>query len=420
MRKLLVLLAVFALVVAFTVPAIADERLKVSGGVRVRAWDKDNYDDMDSDDKADDLAYWDQRFRLGGTINVAEGISGHFRVDLSEDKWGSDNFDGTRYDANSELQVDRAYMQIDQNMYTIKAGQLYQGLGNSIAVDQNKTGFTVDLKLPVKLTVMHAKFNEGGAFNDEEDGVATVEAPYSLDTTTGEIEGTAGTAASAEDEDFYALNAAFGAGPLSLNVFYAMLDNKKAEDSKTVIGVQAKTTLGGIALNVELNMFGGSDDATDTDYIGTQLYANAEMGVAENVKVGADLFYAQGTDAAGEEQLTYVSDWGSFSKDDRGPLETDINAYDEFDPAGASAGVMGFGLYVGYTVIEPLLLQAHVGSFSPQEDVGVDSITSMNISATYTLATNTTLAVQYNNTAFSADDDTDAATCMTMRFQLNF
>jgi len=85
MRKLLVLLTAVALVVAFTVPAMAaeKERLQLSGTMRVRAWDMNNYSDWDDDNDADKISYWDQRFRLGATINVAEGVSAHLRFDFS-------------------------------------------------------------------------------------------------------------------------------------------------------------------------------------------------------------------------------------------------------------------------------------------------------------------------------------------------
>jgi hypothetical protein len=397
MRKLLVLLLAVALVVAFTVPAMAaeKERLKLSGTMRVRAWDMNNYDDWDSDNKADEESYWDQRFRLAATINAAEGVSGHLRFDFAEDDWGSDNWGGSRYDETSELQVDRAYLQVDKGMFKVKAGQLYQGLGNSIVVDQNATGVTVDLKLPVKLTLMYAKFSENGANTD-------------VDAT--------------DDTDFYALNAGFKAGSLALDVFYASLDNKATEDSKNVMGARAKGAMGPVNLNVELGLFGGSNDTTSIDYIGQQLYGNVEMAAAENLKVGADIFYATGTEDANEDQLTELSDFGSFVKADRGAFETDIGPLprNEFDPGGEDGGVTGFGIYANYTATESLLLQAHVGYFTPQEDVDLDNVTVFNLTATYTLAPGTTLAAGYNQTAPDADGNPDSASLMAMRFQIAF
>ncbi|MCK4787171.1 MAG: hypothetical protein KAV87_25655, partial [Desulfobacteraceae bacterium] len=255
------------------------------------------------------------------------------------------------------------------------------------------TGVTVDLKLPVKLTLMYAKFSENTAYTD-------------VDAT--------------DDTDFYALNAGFKAGSLALDVFYAMSDDKAAEDSKNVMGARAKGAMGPVNLNVELGLFGGSNDTAGIDYMGQQLYGNVEMAAAENLKVGADLFYATGTEDDNEAQLAQLSDFGSFSKDDRGAFETDINTFNEFDPDGDNGGVTGFGIYANYTATESLLLQAHVGYFTPQEDVDLDKVTVFNLTATYTLAPGTTLAAGYNQTAPDADGDPDSASLMAMRFQIAF
>jgi hypothetical protein len=405
MRKLFIVVTAVVFVCAFTLPALAQERLEdrvkcleqeikrlqLSGAMRVEAWSKDNFSDYDSDNDGDEQTYWDQRFRLGGCINVAEGLSGHFRVDLAEQRWGMD-FDGTRFRDASELQVDRAYLQIKQKMYDLKAGLIYQGLGNKIAVDQNKTGFTLDLKLPVKLTLMYAKWDENDSLTDQD---------------------------ATDDQDFYAANAGFKAGPLALNAFIAMLDEKAAEDSRNVIGVQGKGALGKVALNLELNLFGGSNDTTEVDYMGTQFYGNAEIAISEPLKVGADFFYAAGTDADDEQQLTFISDWGSFALDDRGALNTFVNAYDEFDPSGESGGSTGFGLYADYAVMKSLLLQAAVAYFTPQEEVSWDSVTSLNVSAKYKFLPNTSVKLHYNNTAPDAED-ADSATAMIAFLQMDF
>ena len=399
MRKLLVLLTAVALLVAFTVPAMAaeKERLQLKGTMRVRAWDKVNYSDWDSNNDADKYSYWDQRFRLVATINAAEGVSGHLRFDFAEDDWGSDNWAGARYGEGSELQVDRAYLQVVKGMFKVKAGQLYQGLGNSIVVDSNTTGLTVELNLPVKLTLMYAKFDENGSRTDDD-------------------------AFGTEDHDFYALNVNFTTEAFAVSAFYAMRDDKAAEDSNNVMGVRAVSAFGPVKLNVELGLFGGSNDTAGTDYIGQQLYGNAEMAAAENLKVGADIFYATGTDDPDEAQLTELTDFGSFVKSDRGAFETLIGPLprNEFDPFGENGGVTGFGIYANYIVAEPLLLQAHAGYFTPQEDVTIDNVTVFNLTAMYTLTPGATLSAGYNQTAPDGDTDFDAASLMAMRLQIAF
>ena len=121
--------------------AVAEERLALDGSMRVRAW---NWSVAD----ADDANYVDQRLRVGATINVADGVKVVTRMDFAEDFWGSDNWASFRYNENTELQVDRAYLDVTKGMVNVKAGQALFALGNYIAYDNNGTGHRPDPQDP--------------------------------------------------------------------------------------------------------------------------------------------------------------------------------------------------------------------------------------------------------------------------------
>ena len=80
MKKALFITLALVLVAGFAVGAYAEERLKLSGEYRVRGFYTDNFkpgggqstfENDTSSGKANNLSYFDQRFRLGGSISPA-------------------------------------------------------------------------------------------------------------------------------------------------------------------------------------------------------------------------------------------------------------------------------------------------------------------------------------------------------------
>ena len=182
MKKLLIVLLAFALVAGLFTVAAAEDKLSLSGTMRVRAWAMENYSDFDDNDNGDDLAYWDQRFRLAATIKANDAVSGHLRFDFAEDTWGSDNWSGagsrggSRYGAGSELQVDRAYFQVHlADWATVKAGQLFFSTGDRyIVYDNNCTGAVWQLKFnPVNVDLHYSKLNESTGTLVEGENIVT-------------------------------------------------------------------------------------------------------------------------------------------------------------------------------------------------------------------------------------------------------
>jgi hypothetical protein len=154
--------------------AYAEDRLGLSGSYRVRAFGKENYQDFNNNDDNDDQSYWDQRFRLGGVIQVAEGISAHFRMDISETQWGQTTTSNqgwnrglsSNVDSDRQIQVDRAYARWEKDFWILNAGQAFTSFGNQIVVDQNQFGFILRLKLPVVVDLVYSKIDEGGSLSD--------------------------------------------------------------------------------------------------------------------------------------------------------------------------------------------------------------------------------------------------------------
>ena len=392
---------IIALAIIFVAPFVADMAiagdLSTSGSMRVRAWS--------IDDGTTEKEYWDQRYRLGATFSAAEGVSAHLRLDFNENVWGNQDWSGSRSVGDNELQVDRAYLQIDQEKYKIKAGQLYAGLGGISAYDNNQYGILADIKDlgPVTLTLGFLKLDEDQTAPGTD---LTDDSPF-------------------EDLDHYIANVAFASGAYSANVFTAVqMDDTVAADEPSMFGANVKTTIADIALFVELDTFTG-DSATD-DYIGTQLYVNAEMKFSDQLTGGVDLVYAEGTDDSTEIQLTQLGDnFSDWTLMDRGPFQADITDFDDMDPSGNSGGSMGGGVYVDFAAMDDLLIQASIFSYSMPEDGTdpaniVDSVLGFNLGLSYDLAKNATLAAQYNTYEFDDAVDTDAVDTIVARLQVKF
>jgi hypothetical protein len=433
MKKLIVV-AMAALFCAGIIAntAVAEDRLQLTGEMRVRAWDVstkaitlDPNEDGDIDDatvKDSDQNWFDQRFRVGATINVADGVKGILRFDFAEDDWGSDNWTGVRYSNDSELQVDRAYLQVDKGMIGVSAGQQLIYLGNMIAYDNNGTGIKLDIKTPVVITLGYTKEDERSSREDEEDD-------------------------GSEDLDTYLVNLGYAADAFSVNAFYAtMKDGNKDGIEPDVFGVQGSASMGMLSFNAELNIFGG--EIGQVDVMGTQFYGNVEAGIMDNLKLGVDLVYSDGNDTDDEIKITALNDWGDWLIADRGPFNTDIAALgdaDVMDPTpfalvdqvldlmglsdaaagivGGQAGAIGGGVYAVFTAMEGLDITGQLMYLSADEDDMVyDKVMIYNLGVEWMFAPNTTLAAQYSKTDWSSDIDEldDSYDVIVGRLQISF
>ncbi|HCW93239.1 MAG TPA: hypothetical protein DHM44_06130 [Flexistipes sinusarabici] len=403
MKKVLIALVVLL----FAVSVYAESRLDLSGQMRVRGKTFENFSDFSDSSDADKESYFDQRLRISGKFNVAEGVSVNFRLDFDEETWGTQGSHGT-----SVIQTDRAYLELDKDMYRLRAGRQLISLGNYIALDHNGVGFLATLKTPLEITAAYAKVSEGGAKSDESD----------LNT---------------EDATVYALNLGYNADMANFNVFYGYQDNGKGagfdELNKSVIGLQADGNFGVVGFNAEYNYYTGENDTTNMDYVGSQFYADlfGNLGIA---KVGTELFYAAGTDADDEVQITNLGGgyglWddfvpvGTFADSDILDMAVSDYSFHGSFMLGQNAGSMGIAPYVSVSPMDKLNLMANVGYFEPEEDsvTDLDSLVVAVLTADYKLYDSTGLKLQYGYAApdVSNGGDDDPAQGFYGKLYVNF
>ncbi|MEJ2155516.1 MAG: hypothetical protein P8X96_09290 [Desulfobacteraceae bacterium] len=393
MKKIIVITLALMMVAGL---AYAEDRLSLSGSLFVRGWDEEGYSAKYSKsyDSNDEQGFWEQRFRLGGKIAVADDVSVNFRMDLGEGIWGQDYTQGSVARpgtgnpdrVNTKLDIDRAYIHINKAHWELVAGQQFQGLGILQVYDVNSTGFTFRLKFdPVKVSLLYARFDEGGATTD--DGVT-------------------------EDTDRYGFNVSYTTDKFDGNFFYIMgNDGTPVDDSPWAFGLNGSLALGMMNLTGELAYLGGDTAAGAMDYVGLQAYLGANANITETIKLGGDIYYAQGTDDATETQLTNLGDWDDFTPfsfvgvPEIVAFVSAFPSWDAFDPFGISGGVIGADIYAEFALIEKLKFGARVGYFQPSEDAnqpGAELI-AYNAWINYTIATNTDLGLYYM--VSSVDDD---------------
>jgi hypothetical protein len=404
MKKLLIaLLAIMFVASLFTVAA-AEDKLSISGTMRVRALDAENYSDWDDSNPADELSYYDQRLRLSGTFKANDAVSAHFRFDFAEDSWGSDNWGGSRYDEVSEFQVDRAYMQIVQDLYTLKAGQLFFSTGqNYIVYDNNTTGITATIKTPVIIDLHYSKISENGANTDE--GLT-------------------------EDADAYVIQGTFKAESFSVGAFYALIDDKSDDTGPEAFGVFGSMALGPVNLMAEIDSFGGDQSAT-VEYVGTQFWLNAEWKMDKLILGGNLLYAAAESDDGTEQQISGMNNWGAWQPSTYSAFTEDFMAgphkggAEDFNFTGEGAGNVGGTIYVKFSPMEKVQLWGMLAYFTPEDDAvtTTDDMTIANLSAQYEFVDGATIAAMYSTSLLSTDSSAtsdDAASQIMAKLQVKF
>jgi hypothetical protein len=422
MRKLLVL----AMVLAFVSPAMAADNLTVSGSYELFGIGADNLDeqqnhdgvDLEDDDK---VHYFHQRFRVQPQFKAADGITATLRFDFSEGIWGQDQaFDPNRAgDSNdqgsddAELQVDRAYVSINKGMVMVNAGLQFVPLGQTQVFRDNQPALQFILKTPVSVRLGWVKASESY-------GVGST-APLSDE---GDLN---------KDTDRYLIDVGYKSKAFSVNAFYATQVDGSAgdtdgdgidddfEDQPNVMGVNAKTQVGPVALYGEAAVFGG-DNGNGTDYVGTQVNVNGRMKMSDALTVAADLFYSSGEGDADERKISYMGNpFARFDLKKGSAMGWDLLTYgrnpaelfttsppggilpgDVFDPFLTGAGAMGGGLGAKFNPIQPLTLIGHFHYMvGESDDTGraeaeFDKGYSALLCAVYQLAPKTSVHATYH------------------------
>jgi hypothetical protein len=427
--KLMKILVAALVMAAMVSPAIAEDRLKLSGSIQVRGQlDDYNFDSpyagnnlgamtftsggkkaylyhngkaiFTTQDNDDTKAWNDMRLRIGGDLAVAEGVSVHFRFDANESNenssdpaaWGSASSSSYRYtNRRSDIQFDYAYLKLVKSGFTFMAGEMYfGGFGITRAFhDSTAAGFKASYG---GFNIAHSKNTEDSQGNE-----------------TLYLNGFHG------DSNTTAIEYVFKGDNFSLTPIVAYTYDSSFTDRDTLgLGLVGTFNLGPVALKAEVDYFDGSQDTTfggtkiNQDQKGLQVFVDASMPVADSVTLGLQGLWAKDQDK-GDGQITslstdQVTDWAFVDFNPQALGSGDFgysDNFDIFDPGkfhGASgAGVTAGGLYAKIKASQDLTLDFLGMAFKTNEDNIADMDGYfLNAMATYQLMANTTLSTQLN------------------------
>ncbi len=266
--KLLKIMVAALLLAAMVTPAIAEDRLSLSGEMRVRGWHTD-YTDGDIKPVGNNTSTWgDQRLRIGGKIAVAEGVSVTFRFDITESNWGTtgngNGFGSGRSGFDGSNQWDRAHLDLVKGNFHLRAGQFLQVYSVTDSIDAQDNGLSADYKL----------------------GNGSINAFFQVDDDGGSRQ--------VQDTFLYGAKYSGKFDNFGLDVFGG---GWKGDDGFDVMmaGVNATLNLDAFKLVGAVDMFGGDHD-NDTDAMGTQAMLDASFAFSEKFTLGGQLYYAKGDD----------------------------------------------------------------------------------------------------------------------------
>ncbi|MBD1401139.1 porin [Pelovirga terrestris] len=377
----LVSLLIVLLAIAVATPVLAEQRLSLSGQMRVRGYYTDG-PGFDTDAKS--TSTFNQRLRLFGNIAAAEGVSVHFRQDFSTGTW--DESKGTP----STSTRPEAWLNVDKGMFNIKAGRMYYRIGNAIVADHVAGGAVFTLKGAVPVEFAYFKLEENDVAKDD-------------------------------DLDFYTLAVRHKTDMYNAVVFGGLLRDggsptNTTKSSTYAVGTQANFKLDPVNINFEANYFTGEEDISGGEkYRGLQVFTDIGMKVTETVNAGLILAYAKGYDdkvqvsnltndayanGAGRSNGIFMPETNGFFTAGFTPLYRSNNQIFRIShSATASAGSRLVQGYVRAKVMDPLSVHMNVGYGQPDEKIGTDyvkSITYANISSRYQLAARTNLDTVYS------------------------
>ncbi len=382
--KLLKVLVAVLVMAAMAVPVIAEDRLSLSGEMRVRAGHIDGDFDGDTDDSTDTWA--NQRLRIAGKIAVAEGVSVTFRTDITEGtNWGdSSNFQNGLSGAigpirtngfgharsGAQQQWDRAHLDITKGIFHLRAGQQYVGTGGTFAVDTQDSGLSLDIAAGLPVNVFMIVDKDGG---------------------------------STDVQDSFLYGASVKLKPVK--VFAAGYND--FDEDVYLLGASGSFDLGAIKLFAEADFFDGDASATQEAF-GLQMILDASLAASDAATVGAQFFYAMGDD----EDVQYVRLGNGFNGYD--PImdvgtslsNEEIGLGNPFDWTGDDAGVIGARLYGNVKASDALKFGVSLAYLTVEEDSVTDAdIMALAAGMVYTILPNTTFQLQLQYTDGSYDKE---------------
>ena len=403
MKKALFITLALVLVAGFAVGAYAEERLKLSGEYRVRGFYTDNHQDgqstFDDSQKNNNLSYFDQRFRMGGTITAAEGITANFRFDFGESTWGARTV-STDVDVDTalsvslsnsaasngryangtfgEFHIDRLYLRLERELFNFVAGQFNGAFGYTSAFETQQKWLLARFKTPVVIDLAYIKVDEGSGVTDES----------TLNT---------------EDDTVFGLNAMFAQEAFTVGAFLgyrvndtqnqeaflsgttATIDTSVNENDLTAFGVYGQANFGMMSFKGEFDFFDGESKTkgatTKTDIKGQQLWLYGDFKFGDNMKLPINFVYAKGyADKSNESQEWQIAPaFGDFVPQSIGAWGGDYLIFpgeEIWDPAGTGGGVMGLMVGFDFAAAEVHNFYTQIGYVEPD--------TVLNVTATVT------------------------------------
>ncbi|MEE4313004.1 MAG: porin [Desulfofustis sp.] len=391
MKKMMkALVAVPVLVGLAAVPAIAEERLSLSGEMRVRGWTVDDDEGIGGRNES----YVDQRFRMQGKIKAAEGVTAVFRFDATEARWGRNaGFGSGRLPDNGSMQWDRAYLELEKGMFQMRAGQIYAGVSPSQVVNSQDNGIQVDFKgdVPVKAFVIL-----------DDDGYSPAVA--ATDTTP------AVPASDGDDAFLYAVSVSPTFGGVKTEFFGAGYNGGETDEDVYAFGASVAAPLGMATLVGEINFFTG-DAAEDVDAMGLQGYFGADLAITDTITIQPLIWYAM---AADDDEVQYswlgndFNGWDPVWEVGTKLSNEQIDLGRPFDWTGTGAGLIGGTLKVFAKVSDALNLGATVGYLTVEDDNIVDAdALAIAAGGSYAIMDNTSLHAQVQYLSVDGDVDGD-------------
>lgn len=438
--KMIKVLVALLVVVGMVVPAIAEDRLSLSGEMRVRGWTVDAGGDTTK-------TWADQRLRVGGNIAVAEGVSITFRTDITESNWG--NSDGTFSPvqgngigsgrSGAAQQWDRAHINLDLSPVSLSIGQIYAGFSGSQVVNSQDNGFKFTTKTAVPVSGFFFVDNDGTApdgvkitadtqviIDAAGDIAAEVAACVPGNVCSVTIPGVSFATAQGKDKSdafLYGIGVSPAGQNYKSDIFFSGYTNGGDMDIY-LVGADISLAMEALKFAAELDIFGG-DASASTDAVGTQLLLDASMAASSAATIGGQIYYALSADS-GEKQIQYLgNDFNGWDPimDVGTSLSNEAIIYGRpFDFTGDGAGVIGGRLYGKFKASDSVGLGASVAYLTPEDDkyTDVDSQTALAVGLTYALMANTSLQAQVQYVDTDDKAGTDALTQAGVGIFVNF
>lgn len=383
MMKALVAVPVLASLAA--VPAIAEDRLSLSGEMRVRGWMADEEVTGTRDD-----TWVDQRLRVGGKIKAAEGVYAVFRFDATEANWGANSptYGSGRSPANGSMQWDRAYADITKGMFNLQAGQIYATMSPSEAVNAQDNGLQVKINssVPVKAFIMI----------DDDGSVAATDTTDAVSAQDG------------DDSFLFGASVAPAFGEVKSEFFAAGYTGGDSDEDVYAFGAAVTAPLGMATLVGEINFFTGDADE-NTDAMGLQGYFGANLAITDTITIQPLLWYAMAADDGEQQYVVLGNDFGGWDPvwDVGTSLSNEqIDLGRPYDWTGAGAGLLGATVKVFAKVSDDLNLGASVGYLTVEDDSIVDAdAVAVAFGAVYNVMDNTSLHAQVQWLSATVEDE---------------